>query len=231
MQLQHIVLRLVLVCIFAGFIGYERELNQSHAGFKTHLIVGISATLVALIQQRIVHDVMELAISNPLYIGAVRADPGRLIAQVVSGIGFLGGGAIIVTKRKVSGLTTAASIWSVAALGIALGMGYYAISIVGFIFLTLTLFYAKRLQHRYYNKKVNIEFIGGQNTVDEISKRLGDLHLNVVHLSYTIRMFGDERVYSSMFELTGSHAIEFHMITTAMLDSNSIISIRENNLE
>lgn len=231
MNLQQIVVRLLLITIFSGIIGYERERNQSHAGLKTHLIVGLSATIIALIQQSIVQDVLYIGATMPQVSEHVRADPGRLIAQVISGIGFLGGGTIIVTKRNVSGLTTAASIWSVSALGIALGMGYYAVSIIGFMFLFFSLVVTKKLQSRRFIKKVNIEYVGGRVTVDEINELLSSLSLQVTHLSYSIRMFGDERVYSSMFEISGDYGVAFHEITNAMLQSKSIISVRENNLE
>lgn len=231
MNVYDIVLRLLLVSVFSGLIGYEREVNQSHAGLKTHLIVGLSAAIIALIQQNIVIEVINLELLYPSIAGVVKADPARLIGQVVSGIGFLGGGTIIVTKRNVSGLTTAASIWSVSAVGLALGMGYYEISVFGFIFIYLSLYITKKIQSLHYNKKINIEYVGGKLTVDEINDIFTKMGLHLTHLSYSIRMFGDERVYSSMFEVTGSHFVEFHEITDAMLQSKTIISVRENNLE
>lgn len=231
MTFEAVLIRLILITIFSGIIGYERELNQSHAGLKTHMIVGLSATVIALIQQNIISEVIQLELLNPEISGAIRSDPARLIAQVISGIGFLGGGTIIVTKRNVSGLTTAASIWAIAALGIGLGMGYYKISITAFFFLFFILMLTKYLQSRTYIKRVNIEYVGGRDTVIEIEELLKDLNLKVTHLSYSIKMFGEERIYSSMFELTGSKVVPFHEITTTMVNSKFIISIHENNLE
>lgn len=153
MQLHEIIIRLLLITIFSGIIGYERERNQSHAGLKTHLIVGLSATIIALMQQSIIQDVIYIGTVMPDVASHVRADPSRLIAQVVSGIGFLGGGTIIVTKRNVSGLTTAASIWSISGLGIALGMGYYEVAILGFIFLFFSLAITKNFNRVVIIKK------------------------------------------------------------------------------
>ena len=138
MTIQDITLRLVIITLISGIIGYEREKQNANAGLRTHLLVGITATILALIQQAIVNDVLTLYTSTNIE-PVIRADPSRLIAQVISGIGFLGAGTIIVTKRNVSGLTTAASIWSVSGLGLAIGMGYYEIGVMGFIFLFLTL--------------------------------------------------------------------------------------------
>ncbi|NMB18274.1 MAG: MgtC/SapB family protein, partial [Erysipelothrix sp.] len=113
MTIQDITLRLVIITLISGIIGYEREKQNANAGLRTHLLVGITATILALIQQAIVNDVLTLYTSTNIE-PVIRADPSRLIAQVISGIGFLGAGTIIVTKRNVSGLTTAASIWSVS---------------------------------------------------------------------------------------------------------------------
>ena len=134
--MQDLILKLSLTMIFSGVIGYEREMSESNAGFKTHIIVGLSSALVAIVQLNIMNYVVDFNFMHPDIYSGLRSDPTRLIATVVSGIGFLGAGTIIVTKNNVSGLTTAASIWSVAILGISTGLGYYQTSIVGFVFLT-----------------------------------------------------------------------------------------------
>ena len=144
LSIESIALRLFLSMIFSAVIGLEREKNHSNAGLKTHTIVGISATIIALIQSQIILHTLELARSGLDVNAVIRSDPARLITGVVTGIGFLGAGTIVVTKRNVSGLTTAASIWSVAAIGLATGMGYLEIAIIGFIFLLITLLILKR---------------------------------------------------------------------------------------
>ena len=144
MDIDIILLRLFLALVFSGLIGYEREVSDSNAGLKTHILVAIGATLIALMQVEITDYVREIALVNPKGPHSVTSDASRLISQVVSGIGFLGAGTIIVTKNYVSGLTTAASIWTVAGIGLALGMGFYPIAIFGFLFVILTLFIFKR---------------------------------------------------------------------------------------
>lgn len=231
MELKEIFLRLLLITLFSGIIGYERELNQSHAGLKTHMIVGLSATIIALIQQNIITEVILFDMMNPTLAGSVKADPARLIAQVVSGIGFLGGGTIIVTKRNVSGLTTAASIWSVAGLGLSLGMGFYDIACISFGFLLFILIFTKKLQKRTFVQRINIEYVGGLETVHEIEEIMGKLGLYITHMSYSIKMYGDNKIYSSIFEISGDKNVAFHQITNAMVQSKSIISIQATNLE
>ena len=115
--------RLLLAVIMSGAIGFDREFKSRPAGMRTHILVCVGATMIALLQAEIFLDTVTMIGKNPEMASAFRIDQTRLIAQVVSGIGFLGAGTIIVTKRAVAGLTTAASLWTVACLGLTIGMG------------------------------------------------------------------------------------------------------------
>ncbi|BAK20843.1 MgtC family protein [Melissococcus plutonius ATCC 35311] len=139
MTMHEIILRLVLASFVAGIIGFDREFKNRPAGIRTYILVCLGATIVAMIQEQIAIDSLKVSLAHPKTLEVIRSDPARLIAQVVSGIGFLGAGTIVVTKHSVSGLTTAASIWAVAGIGLAIGMGYYKIAIAGFIAITLIL--------------------------------------------------------------------------------------------
>ena len=110
------LLRLVLAVLLSGIIGMEREALNKSAGFRTHILVGIGACLM-----------MMPFIRMPGDFGATgsNSDPARIAAQVVSGIGFLGAGAIMSSSGKVRGLTTAASLWAVAGIGLCVGAGLY----------------------------------------------------------------------------------------------------------
>ena len=121
--LPEITLRLVLAVVIAAWIGYDREQKNRPAGIKTHVLVCVGACIIALIQKKIGYDSAQLALSSPKMAGVIRVDEARLIAQVISGIGFLGAGTILVQHRTILGLTTAASLWVVAGLGLAVGMG------------------------------------------------------------------------------------------------------------
>ncbi len=115
-----LVIRLVIAAALAGAIGLEREISDQPAGFRTHILVGVGACLFALIS----------AFGFEAFLGddqppQVRFDPGRIAAQIVTGIGFLGAGAIIRYGMTVRGLTTAASLWVVAAIGLAVAVAEY----------------------------------------------------------------------------------------------------------
>jgi putative Mg2+ transporter-C (MgtC) family protein len=111
-----IVRRLLLAAFVGGLLGVEREMRQKSAGFRTNILIGIGSAVFTM---------MSIAIS------ADRGDPGRIAAQIVTGMGFLGAGAILRTRNGVHGLTTAATVWVNAALGIAAGAGEYHLVVIG----------------------------------------------------------------------------------------------------
>jgi len=125
-----VILRLVLAVAAGGLIGLEREIHGRAAGFRTQILVCLGATLVMLIS---IHG---FAYSG---IDGARWDAGRLAAQVVSGIGFLGAGTILREGLSIRGLTTAASLWVVAGIGLAIGSGFYLGAVVATLLAVLTL--------------------------------------------------------------------------------------------
>jgi putative Mg2+ transporter-C (MgtC) family protein len=126
------VLRLMLAAALGGMIGLEREASGKPAGFRTNLLICMGAALV-----------MELSISVPL---AAQGDPGRIAAQIVSGIGFLGAGTILHFRGNVVGLTTAATLWVVAAIGMAVGAQAYIEAIGATLLVMLTLMLLGRME-------------------------------------------------------------------------------------
>jgi putative Mg2+ transporter-C (MgtC) family protein len=116
---EEALLRIVVAAALGGAVGIERELREHDAGFRTHMLVAIGSALFTIISAYGFHEFLVTG-------GAVvRADPTRIAAQIVTGIGFLGAGAIIRQGLSVRGLTTAATLWVVAAIGMAAGAGYY----------------------------------------------------------------------------------------------------------
>src|SRR5690606_195680 len=114
-----ILIRIGMAIICGSAIGYEREAKGHNAGLRTHMLVAVGSASIAMVQVEASYDIIRMVIANPDLEGVLTTDLIRLTAQIVSGIGFLGAGTIIVTKRNVSGLTTAASIWAIAGIGIA----------------------------------------------------------------------------------------------------------------
>jgi putative Mg2+ transporter-C (MgtC) family protein len=131
-----ILVRLVVAGLLASILGWEREHAGKSAGLRTHMLVGISAALYT--------GLAELATADPATAG--RADPIRVIQAVAVGVGFLGGGMIFVNDHRVQGLTTAASIWATAAMGIAAGLAYYRLAAGATILLAVVLHVLARFE-------------------------------------------------------------------------------------
>jgi putative Mg2+ transporter-C (MgtC) family protein len=124
--ITRITLRLTLAAWLGGMLGYERELKERNAGVRTHMLVAVGAALF---------------VTGPLQSGMEIADLSRVLQGIVQGIGFLGAGAIIVrtAERKIQGLTTAASIWATAGIGIAAGLGLEAMAVLSTIIVLIIL--------------------------------------------------------------------------------------------
>jgi putative Mg2+ transporter-C (MgtC) family protein len=124
-SLGEIAIRLVVAATLTGAVGLERELRERAAGLRTHMLVGVGSALFTLVSAYGF---------NAFLVGGsnvVRADPSRIAAQIVTGIGFLGAGAILRQGLTIRGLTTAAGLWVAAAIGMAVGAGYYSAALLG----------------------------------------------------------------------------------------------------
>lgn len=148
-SLAGLTVKLVLAVIFAGMIGLERGRKRRPAGFRTHIFVCVGATLAMCISRYCVETL------------GVVTDISRLGAQVINGIGFLGAGTIIVTKRQeVKGLTTAAGLWACACMGLAIGAGFFECAIVAFASIILSTSVLNKLEKmltaRSLNMNINI---------------------------------------------------------------------------
>lgn len=140
-----VVVRIVAAFLLGGILGLERGLKHRPAGLRTYMLVCVGSCIIMLINQYIFQVYQT-------------GDPVRMGAQVVSGIGFLGAGTIIVTKRnQIKGLTTAAGLWASAAVGLAVGIGFYEAALVGSVLILLTLTVVRGLDNHIHKKSQSFE--------------------------------------------------------------------------
>src|SRR5665213_2008566 len=137
---HEIALRLVTATVLAGLVGLDREHRRSAAGLRTHALVGMSSCLLMIVSAFGFADIL----GTP----GVGLDPSRIAAQIVTGIGFLGAGTIIAHGESVRGLTTAASIWTVAAIGIAVGDGMYHVAFIATALALILLLVMRPIERR-----------------------------------------------------------------------------------
>jgi putative Mg2+ transporter-C (MgtC) family protein len=214
---QEIAIRLLIATVLSGIIGYEREIHGRAAGLRTTILVGVGSCLI-MITSMYLHSI---------YQGSAMVDPSRIAAQVVSGIGFLGAGTIIRFHASVRGLTTAAGLWAVAGIGLAVGSGFYSAAFLatGFIFVVLVaLSKFERRINRVTDKTLNIEAVGGIELLSEISNVIHGLNaqikkIDVNHLercdSFNVSM------HLQLFTLQMAN-----QITTSLLRIKGVTSVK-----
>lgn len=173
-----LTIRMVTAVVLGGLIGLEREWSNHAAGFRTHILVCIGSASIMLLSI--------YGFSQFVYEANVRTDPARLAAQVISGIGFLGAGAIIRNGSSISGLTTAASVWVVAAIGLCVGAGFYYPAVLATFLVLVSLFllnkWEKRLLRNRRNQDVVIKIYDRPGMLGRIATKFGEQGIQIKNL-------------------------------------------------
>lgn len=166
--LYEIFLRLAAALLAGGAIGFERERDSQPAGLRTHMILALGAALV-----------MILSINIAIDFQGQDAEPTRLAAQVVSGIGFLGAGAILRFGFNVKGLTTASTLWTTAMIGLAIGYGYYLVALFAVVIMLIVLTLVERFEKKFVRinviRTVVIEVRDREGIIREVRKTISKM--------------------------------------------------------
>jgi putative Mg2+ transporter-C (MgtC) family protein len=202
MLIYDVAIRLVLAVVVGGLIGYEREYKNRPAGFRTHILVCLGAAITSMIQLYSIQDTTNIILMHPELQNALKADIGRLGAQVITGVGFLGAGTIIHEKGSVKGLTTAASIWTVACIGLGVGLGYYTLTILSTICVFIVLVYLKTFERRLFKNtnvlRVEIQYLNKKNMVEKLEQYFDGMNIKVKNIEFLI----EEEEENSKFDTT-----------------------------
>jgi putative Mg2+ transporter-C (MgtC) family protein len=205
-----ISIRLFLALLLGGLIGFERELSSHAAGLRTHILVCVGSTLIMLLS---IYGFSDF-VNEP----NVRIDPSRLAAQVISGIGFLGAGTIIFNGRSIKGLTTAASLWVVAAIGLAVGAGFHYAAILACVMVLISLWILNKVEHKYLRaKKVHsfkIQALDQPGSLGLISTLLGKRNIDIRRVSIE-EVFSDG---TKTLQITFSITIPIATMIPALLE-------------
>ncbi|MDL2211543.1 MgtC/SapB family protein [Erysipelotrichaceae bacterium OttesenSCG-928-M19] len=200
MSVQDIIIRVIMATIISGVIGFDREFKNRPAGLRTHILVCTGATIIALVQVQLAQNAYQMALKNPEISNIFIYEQGHLVAQIISGIGFLGAGTIIVTKHFVSGLTTAASLWAVAGLGIAIGMGMYTIAISGFIIILIVLVLLKRLIKIPHLRRIEINY-QHRETKDFIYQYFNEHNITIKDIDFKVLTEDNNKIYVTIYTI------------------------------
>ena len=154
---------------------------------------------------------------------------GRISAQVVSGIGFLGAGTIFISQKKIAGLTTAASLWNVACLGLAIGMGYYIIAVAGCIIVIITLTLLQRVVRVNAVKHVEIKFIHRVETIAFINDYFQSIGVNILDIDFHVENKGKYNLYTNIYTLDMHGKATYKDIVNKLSEYANIQGIRTRN--
>ncbi|MGK0466919.1 MgtC/SapB family protein [Clostridium sp.] len=217
MLAYEVVIRLVLAVIVGGLIGYERESKNRPAGFRTHILVCLGAAITSMIQLYSIQDTVNIILLHPELQNAIKADIGRLGAQVITGVGFLGAGTIIHEKGSVKGLTTAASIWTVACIGLAAGLGYYTLTILSTICVFVVLVFLKTIEAKLFKNtkivKIEIQYANKKNMVEKLEQYFDGMGIKVKNIEFLIEDEDENIHYSTtMYTILAPKHINSSMV-------------------
>lgn len=218
-----LVLRIVVACLCGAAVGIERSKRFKEAGIRTHCVVACAAAVFMILSKYCFAD-LSLDSMGTVFAGDRGADPARIAAQVVSGLGFLGAGVIFKTGNSIKGLTTAAGLWATAAIGMAIGSGMYSIG----IFTTLILVVLQIFTHRftvgndaYYTSKLVIVAKSPEGFQDLLTRQFGS-KMQISDSSIT-RNENDTITYRLMIRTPKS--LEFSQIHALLEEKEHILSV------
>ncbi|KLE16506.1 MgtC/SapB family protein [Clostridium sp. C8] len=230
LDIKEIIVRLILAVIIGGVIGYEREVKNRAAGFRTHILVCLGATIVSLLQIDIGNKAIEIIEKNQNLSEVIKIDYGRLGSQVITGVGFIGAGTIMHNKGNIKGLTTAATLWIVSCLGLSIGMGEYYISIFGAIIIVIILVFLKRIENKFISKniiqKLGIRYYNEENLKLEIQKYLENKNLKIKLVEYLLeKEEGIVKEVYAVYTIIKPGYINLEKVLIELQNNKKIISI------
>jgi putative Mg2+ transporter-C (MgtC) family protein len=206
--------RLFSAGVLGGLIGYEREHHHKAAGLRTHILVSMGSCLIMILSVKMFH----------LAQGMTNADPARLAAQVVSGIGFLGAGSIMKEGVNIRGLTTAASLWVVAGVGLATGAGYYMGALTTAVLVLLTLSVLAHLEKKEYGTVMHLSVTTKDRPgqIGEIGLILGNHNISISD----IQILPHGEVIEIIFLLRTPDGVVMNELTTQIASIQGVSSVR-----
>lgn len=218
------LLRMVVAVAIGTMIGVEREYKGRPAGMRTHVLVCLGACVIAMLESD-----MRIQIAGG-EIEGVTYNFGRLTAQVISGIGFLGAGTIFTAQKKVVGLTTAASLWNTACIGLAVGYGKYIIAVAGSLFVLGTLLMMAKLVHVNKSKKVEVKFYHRVETIEFINSYFASRQIVVADIDFHVESEeGGRNLYTNSYTLRLPQGVSYTDLVNDISEHSNVLSIRTTN--
>ncbi len=220
--MENYFVRIVVAGLLAALIGIEREFRSKEAGLKTHFLVGLGSALIMVISKYGFTDMVMDSI--------VKSDPSRIAAQVVSGIGFLGAGTIIVEKHYVKGLTTAAGIWATSGIGLAVGAGLYDIGVFSTILVIAGVEIFNFISKRTISKTFDLDVLVKTKNLYNIYEIVEEFGFNIVGFSLYKTIHNNEEVYDIRMKLKSNRKNSILSLIHQLNEQENIIKIDLDNI-
>lgn len=204
-----IIFKLLLGALLGGIIGFERQTHGRPAGFRTQLLVCVACVLIMIISE----SYFVQSVVRPEY---ARIDPTRIAAGAMTGVGFLGAGVILKTGVSIQGLTTAACIWIVSAIGLAIGAGQYVAGITGFVITFISLWFLRLMEIKIPTMAYKYVTVVTDNSGDEktIASIFEDRGFKINKMDYDIEITNNEKKY--IFTMSSKDGISMKEVIDAV---------------
>jgi len=218
LPLSEIFLRYLVGSLISWVVGYERYTHGRPAGLRTHMLVCLASVTLMLVS-------IEFIYYLPGQLNKFFAiDPGRIAAGAITGIGFIGAGVIVKMERNIHGLTTAASLWMMAAIGLAVGAGMYAVGITAFGATVISLAILRRVEESFskrdFYRNMIVKFQGTSGFMDDIKLIFAKCDLDLIRRSEKIDLENDTKTYNFML-----HAKEENKLNRAAREIAKLESV------
>ena len=221
-----LILRIASAILIGGIIGFEREKHNRPAGLRTHILVCLGACIVTLLESLMVYHMPDFTEESKV----VSMNIGRIAAQVISGVGFLGAGTIVLSHRKISGLTTAASLWNSACLGLAVGYGFYLLAYVSCILVLVVLALLSKLIRVNTEKRVEVKFVHRTETMDYINDFFEKKNVVVLDLDFHMDLTDGKNLYTNVYQLKLPSHTTYTDIVAHLAEHKNVLGVRTTNL-
>lgn len=212
------MLRMVIAAICGGIIGYERSRRRKEAGLRTHIIVAVGSALLMIVSKYGFVDVLEIP--------GMRADASRVASNVITGISFLGAGVIFVRDASIKGLTTAAGLWSMAGVGLAIGAGMYVVGIFATVLIMVIQIFThgnlKKLDGPIY-ETFSITYENMPHGLEQLKQQLKERNIIIHHIQMEKRDDGSVKV---TLDVSREHAITCSDLSDIFADDERIKSFK-----
>lgn len=220
-----LLIRIIAAMLLGALIGIDREIKGRPAGMRTHVLVCLGACIVALIEHQSIACVLALNAS-----GLVNVSMGRITNSVISGVGFLGAGTIFTAQHKIAGLTTAASLWCTACIGLAVGQGFIILGVLATVIILAVLRLMQRIVHVNTLKRLEVQFVHRAETLAFLNEYFTQMGVHIIDVDFHAESNDGANLYTNLYTLSMPNHTSYVDLIGALSENKNILTVRTRNL-